>query len=284
MDRLFHGFLQQTDWLYTKVYENNFFFIDYWTFPHLWSGLVVFYLLAAAGKKHKVFWLIFLITLYEIGEILLEIIALNIFKPETLKDKLSDVVVGISGGLIAYAILKWGSRNERSEPSTKNEGINFSSLARENSDVRTRNTAIIFSSLTLAFLWAGNFHYNCNITWMNLPGLNLWACAIWLAAGCVFLGAYLFVKKNFSRMYLQLILVLLIYFVLLIMIELLGYYIFRGAGIHDKNRLASGLMHTRLSLYIYYAVFPLLIILLYDLTLGKIRKARLRMTEHFKTG
>lgn len=266
MDGFFSCLYKQTAWLYTKLFENTLFFIDYWTFPHIWSGLVIFFILAALGTKHKIFWLVFFLTAYEIVEILLEIFALHIFSPEILKDKLTDVIAGVLGGLAGYAIIKWIPRHEKP-------------------GWLARIAPIIFSSITLSFLWVGNYQYRYNFTWMNLPGLNLWAFAIWLIAGVIVLTSYLLVIKSTGKIYLQIILPWLIYFFLLIVIEFFGYHILkiRETSLHEKKPLIFGLIHGSLILHLYYVFFPFIIILFYETTLNIISKARLKMSDFSKT-
>jgi len=262
MDGFFSCLLKQTGWLYTKIFENNFFFIDYWTFPHIWSGLVIFFILAALGTKHKIFWLVFLLSSYEIIEILLEIFAMHIFKPEVLKDKLTDIITGVLGGLLGFVILKWMPLKEKP-------------------DWITKNSLLLFSSITLSFLWVGNYQYQYNILWMNLPGLNLWAFTIWMAGGYIFLNIYLFMKKSTGKIHFQIMLSWLIYFFLLILIEFFGYHFLkiRETSLHEKRPLLFGLIHGNLTLHLYYIFFPFIIILFYETTLIIVKKARLNMLD-----
>lgn len=266
MDEFYSYFLKQTGWLYLKIFENKLFFIDYWTLPHLWSGLVIFTILTALGTKHKAFWFIFLLTSYELLEVFLEIFALNIFNPETIKDKLTDIIIGVIGGVAGYNILRWVSQK------TKYPWLR-------------RTTPILFSSVTLSFLWVGNYQYHYNIAWLNIPGLNLWAFGIWLAGGFIVLYSYLLMKKTISILSLQVIFSWLIYFCLLILIEFFGYHLLhiREASPHEKNPLIFGLIHGSRSLHVYYIIFPFIIILFYETTIKIVDKARRKFSAASKT-
>ncbi len=257
MDGFFRWLFAHTGWLYVKIYENDFFFIDYWTFPHLWSGLIVFVLLAALGWRRQFFWLIFFITMYEVVEILLEIFALHIFKPEILKDKLTDVMTGLLGGVIAWAILRWTARVERSS-------------------WLTCNTPILFSSGTLSFLWVGSYQYRYNIEWMNFAGLNLWAFLLWMAGGFIFLKIYISLKSRSRQKYIAVFLSWIIYFILLLVIEFAGYHLLqiRETSIHHKRPLLLGLIHGSPGLHLYYLLFPFIIILFYEYLLKIIARAQ----------
>jgi hypothetical protein len=257
MDNFFSWLFAHTGWLYVRIYENYFFFIDYWTFPHIWSGVVVFFLLAALGWHRKFFWLILFITLYEVAEILLEIFALHIFRPEILKDKLTDILTGAGGGVIAWALLRWIPERIWSGRIGK-------------------NSAILFTSGTLSFVWAGSYQYQYNIGWMNFPGLNLWAFLLWFAGGFIFLRIYLFLQRIARKPYQSILFSWLIYFTLLLLIELVGYRILliRETSIREKNALLFGLIHGSTALHLYYLFYPFLSILFYETLLRVTTRAR----------
>jgi len=256
MDDLFRWLFAHTGWLYVKICENNFFFIDYWTFPHIWSGLVVFYLLTALDWRRKFAWLLFFITLYEVIEILLEIFALHIFKPEILKDKLTDVLTGLLGALIAFLILKYAP-------------------SRGKQNCITRNIPALFISGTLAFLWAGSYQYRYNMEWMNFPGLNLWAFLLWTAGGFIFLRIWFLVNARIRKKFISVIVSWMIYITILLILEFLGYRMLhiRETSTHLKNPLIFGLVHGSPGLHIYYLIFPFIIIFAYDAMVWVIEQA-----------
>jgi hypothetical protein len=106
MDWIIETVYSSTHWLYKVIYSNKFFFIDYWTFNHIWSGAFVYIILRA--KRIQKVWLVLILILlsYEIVEILFRIFALNLFKPEIIKDQINDIIFGLLGGVLCHYLLK----------------------------------------------------------------------------------------------------------------------------------------------------------------------------------
>ena len=144
-----------TSWLYVPIYQNPIFFIDYWSFVHFWSGLMILVSLVALKIRPIYLWLTIILILYEVSEMSIVYYALGIFHPEVIKDQITDVVVGLSGGFTGNLLLR------------KSPGIN--NRIRHLSDFR-----IIISSLTIAFIGTGNFNYLANSSdsanQFNFPG------------------------------------------------------------------------------------------------------------------
>jgi len=109
MDSIIKIVYSGTQFMYKEIYANDFFFIDYWTINHIWSGAFLFLILSAANAKYK--WAIFsgLILSWEIVEILFRILALNAFKPEIIKDQVIDLIIGILAGIACYLYLRYKS-------------------------------------------------------------------------------------------------------------------------------------------------------------------------------
>jgi len=67
--------------------------------------------------KRAFVWLIGILALYEIFEISLIYFALGFFYPETIKDQLTDILIGIVGGVIGYLYLsRRQNKTEEIEP------------------------------------------------------------------------------------------------------------------------------------------------------------------------
>ena len=148
-------FMNETSWLYTKIYQNDLFFFDLWSFVHLWSGFSVYLLLRAIGFKKPLTTLISILAIYEIIEILFIYFAFSIFKPETIKDQFTDIILGISGGLISLIFMDLLVRYNERYP-------------------RLLLTFIMFVvSSTCAFVWVGFYHYRYNVDFYNTPGINV---------------------------------------------------------------------------------------------------------------
>ncbi len=106
MDHLVIWVKEHSGWLYVQIYENQFFFLDFWSLAHLWSGFVLFTILLTFRHRHPWLWLIIYLSIYEIFEIAMLYLSLHIFLPETIKDQLTDLVVGIIGGLLSYLFVR----------------------------------------------------------------------------------------------------------------------------------------------------------------------------------
>ncbi|MCX7735433.1 MAG: hypothetical protein N2319_01855 [Candidatus Kapabacteria bacterium] len=107
MDWIIKTVYTNTLWLYKVIYSNPIFFIDFWTFNHIWSGAFIFILLSAYKVKRKWFVLILILLAYEIIEILFRIFALNLFKPEIIKDQVNDIIFGGFGAVLCYYLIKF---------------------------------------------------------------------------------------------------------------------------------------------------------------------------------
>ena len=130
---------QISAWLYVPIYQNRLFFIDFWSFVHLWSGLMLLAVFVALKFKRAFVWLIGILALYEIFEISLIYFALGFFYPETIKDQLTDILIGIVGGVIGYLYLsRRQNKTEEIEP--------------------VFNVEFLLVSVTIAFIWTGNFN------------------------------------------------------------------------------------------------------------------------------
>lgn len=129
---------QISAWLYVPIYQNRLFFIDFWSFVHLWSGLMLLAVLVAIKSKRTFVWLVVFLALYEVFEISLIYFALGVFYPETIKDQFTDIFAGIAGGALGYFHL-----SRRQNGTEEIEQI--------------INVEFLLVSLTMAFIWAGNF-------------------------------------------------------------------------------------------------------------------------------
>jgi hypothetical protein len=101
-----NSFLDHTDWLYTIIYENQFFFFDYWSIIHFASGLLIFLGLSILKIKRRFATLLFILIIYEIGELIIRETGYEIFRQELRVDQITDIWLGMLGGLVAYLILK----------------------------------------------------------------------------------------------------------------------------------------------------------------------------------
>jgi hypothetical protein len=255
-------FRVHTEFLYTLVFKNELFYIDFWSLVHIWSGLILFTILIALNVKRKWFWFIFLISIYELAEVAFIYFALHIFRPERLNDQVLDIFVGVFAACLCNFILLYRSSNS-----------GYKSLPKW--------ALMLFSSITFAFVWVGNYRYEYNFAILNTPGINRWAFFSWLAGGFIFLTIYSYIKSKQNNLIKQLAFTWLVYFVLLLLLEYIGYYIIeiREISATDAKPLIFGLIHGNLSLHIYYSVFPFLIIYFYELLVKLVTKAQFNLVK-----
>jgi len=155
-----------TEWLYTIIYQNKIFFIDFWSIIHFLSGMLFIALICWISNK-KIWLKLFLILLsYEFIEISLYFFSLEIFLPEILKDQITDIFIGLLGGIFYYYFIK--SYNEHL--------LNY--------------LVIIASVFFVAFIWVGFYGYKYNVEIFNTSGINIWAFRLWFCAGLLILFGY----------------------------------------------------------------------------------------------
>jgi uncharacterized membrane protein YeaQ/YmgE (transglycosylase-associated protein family) len=154
---------QHTGWLYVRIVDSGFLFFDFWSLVHFWTGLVLFLSLRRLSVRNAWGWLAAAIVGWELFELLALYIALDVFRPETLKDQLTDIVVGILGAKVAA----WLEARPRTLRPNFRQGQ------------KQVGVPELLAAVTLAFLWVGNYGYAYNWERLNSAGLNYWAFSLW---------------------------------------------------------------------------------------------------------
>jgi len=237
--------LNETDWLYTKIYQNSLFFFDLWSIVYCWSGFVLFVALKSLKVRKALPVLFTILFVYEIIEILFVYFAFNGFKPETIKDQFTDIIVGMLGGTIGFLIVR------------------FSRLTNK-AHLRNLNLFVIFlASLTYSWLWVGFYHYDYNQEFYNSPGINIGAFVFWvLGAFATIWGSTLI---RISNIWLKWLVVWAIYLVCLFAVEYFGFVIL---SLHESSKanappLLFGLIHGTPVLHFVYVFSPFFSITIY---------------------
>jgi hypothetical protein len=242
---LVHYILSHSAWLYTKIYQNDLFFFDLWSFVHLWSGFMLYLLIRAARLKRPMTILISILILYEIAEILFVYIALMIFRPETIKDQFTDIFLGILGGTACYFFLKMVAKFH----------MKF---------YQPIIAFIIFVvSSSYAFIWVGFYHYRYNVEVYNTPGINLSSFTAWTIGGVFILYMFRLLRKK--KLYYRLALTWLVFFIALLGFEYVYYYILvvREMSGLPLRPLIFGLIHGTRTLHVFYVLAPFILIAIY---------------------
>jgi len=252
---LIHETLSQTDWLYTRIYQNNLLFIDLWSFVHFWSGFGLIILARDLKIKHPFALMVIILVLYELLEISFLYFAMSVFRPETIKDQFTDIFIGIAGGASSWYALKFICKNDLLNRKFTLQGIAF------------------YAAITIAFIWVGFYRYEYNWGFMNSKGINFWALSWWTIACYVTINLFLLFRNRGPGI--SVIITYAIYFASLLILEYCGYYL---AGMHEiskpgSNALIFGLIHGTRAMHLFYISAPGISILAFLLARWLIAKA-----------
>lgn len=237
-----------TDWLYVIVYQNKFFFIDYWSFVHFISGILLPVILTNLKIKRVYSISFFTLIFYELVEISLIYFAFNVFKTETIKDQFTDILIGIFGVFISYLIKR------------KLSSINMSTEVR-------LNLYAAFVSVIIAFHWVGFYKYKYNIEAFNTNGLNIWTFLWWSFGLFLICQFHIRLKEKFQNAKLYYFTLYISYLIILFVVEFIGYKVLYIREIYHSNSTALlfNLIHGTFSLHLFYLTSPIIIILFYEL-------------------
>ncbi|MEP0862480.1 MAG: hypothetical protein HRF52_13670 [Ignavibacterium sp.] len=233
-----------TEWLYTVLYHNKYFFFDYWSLVHFFSGFFIPVILSNLRIRRIYFITFLLLVLYEVVEISLIYVAFNIFKPETIKDQITDIIVGFFGLLLNFRLGKYilNSRNK----------IKYSHYF-----------PAIVTSLTISFIWVGFYQYKYNYNFLNSNGFNFWAFGCWSVSILFICILFSHFKNKFSNKLKFYSIFYLVYFSSLVIVEFIGFNILGIKEIAHINSdsLIFNLIHGTTTLHIYYLLAPLIAIM-----------------------
>lgn len=250
MELLRYWYYDRFDWLYTRIYENQFFFFDYWSFVHLWSGFVLFVIIIYYKKSNPFLYQIFFLVIYELGEILFRYLLFKIIEPETFKDQITDIVIGFIGGVVCFYLIV-------------NEKLIIIEIKRKYFDLFT----IFFVSITISFLWVGFYGYKYNVSFLNTPGINVTTWILWTIGLILCSFTYKQLKEKLNSRWKSISIVYILYIPLLFLFEYFNYHILMFREISTANRVALifDVIHGTSALHIYYLTAPIINIFTYDI-------------------
>lgn len=258
---------QNTNWLYVKIFENKLFFFDYWSFVHFTSGILLYSIFINFKKK----WLIIisLLILYELVEILTIYFALNVFKPETIKDQFTDIIVGILGAYFQMLLLKYFNKFE------KNIKDNF-----------LQNYSIIFISIQISFWWVGSYGYKHNFKLLNTAGLNIITFLIWFISLFFIYKIYDKIKAINTNKVKSFIITYLIYLISLFIYEYITYNFLgiKEIGHKNKSPLLFDLIHGTIVLHLVYLLMPLILLSGYKIFYKLLTKTTIQSFYKYSSG
>lgn len=100
----------------TTLFENSWFFLNIWSFIHLFFGGLIIWILNKFKLKYygKYMILLTLLVLWEVFEFILYGVSNPpIIEGEYLKDVIWDIIIGMIGGLFADLYMKYFSYNKK---------------------------------------------------------------------------------------------------------------------------------------------------------------------------
>lgn len=236
---------EHADWLYTKIYQNEFFFFDLWSIVHCWSGFVLYISLKAFHAKKPLSILLCILFVYNVFEVLFNYFSSNIFEVETIKDQITDIIMGMLGGMIGFLILRFNSLNKKTQIG--------------NLDL----FAIFLASVTYAWLWVGFYRYDYNQEFYNSAGINIGAFVFWVLGA--FATIWVSTLIRLSNIWLKWLVVWTTYLVCLFAVEYFGFVIL---SLHESSKanaqpLLFGLIHGTSVLHFVYVFSPFFTISIY---------------------
>lgn len=237
-----------TEWLYTVIYQNKFFFLDYWSFVHFFSGFILPIILTNLKIRKVFLFSLLILVLYEVVEISLIYIAFNIFKPENIKDQFTDIVVGLTGIVFIERI-----RKQISDSLNRKKYFHF--------------FPTVITPIIISFIWVGFYQYKYNYNFLNNDGFNLWAFGWWSISLFLICHFYSKLRNKFSNQIKFYLLFYLIYSISLVTIEFIGYKLLGIKEIFHTNsqNLIFNLIHGTPVLHIFYLLAPFIAIMLYKM-------------------
>ncbi|HRG97135.1 MAG TPA: hypothetical protein PLR99_12860 [Polyangiaceae bacterium] len=233
--------LSRTSWLYTKLLEGPFFFFDLWSLAHLYSGFFVMLVVLALRARRPWAWLVAALVAYELLELAFIYVAFHAFRPETLKDQVTDVVVGALGGLVAARLAR------------RSAALTRPARARV-----ARHGAAFLAAVAIAFEWVGHYGYRYSRPFFNSPGLSWWAFLLWTLGLVAVAEGYAFFEARLGSRLKALAVTAAGYGAALGVVEYLGYAVLeiREVGHPGRAALALDLVHGTRALHAFYLGAP----------------------------
>jgi hypothetical protein len=227
-----------TGFLYTKVLVTRWCFFDLWSFVHFGTGGLLMAVLQRRRLPRPFGLLLVLLVGYEFVEIALTALAV-LFLPEILPDQVTDVAVGMAGGVFAWIADRHAAvaGGPRSSP--------------------LRDACV---AAGLALLWVGLYGYRYDISALNSRFVSWWALLLWGGALLIVFQSYDAIRPSFSHPTMALSVVWPLFTCALFAGEYLSHAILGIRELHAATPTAFGLIDgTPLLKFVYGAAPPLAI-------------------------
>ena len=242
MKLYYDALLHATAWLYVVILRWGPLYVDLWTFPHILSGFGLMAVCISRGgsRGNAWFWTLVVLAGYEVLELILAVLSVDVFLPEILLDKLNDIIVGAAAALFAEWV-----------------------ITRYRVIIRPLSQALpiipgnaVFSTVVLAFFWTGSYGYRYNVSFLNSPGINWWAFVLWTCGLLFALAVFAMSRSTMTNGFVRLAAAVAAYWVALIALEFVGYNVL---GIRETTNggaraLIGNLIHGNPMLHVFYLV------------------------------
>lgn len=169
---LYHGFIEATRILYTKVFVERFFFFDLWSINHMWTGFMLYLILSVFQIKKPFTVILVCLFGYEVFEISLTYFATSIFIPEIIKDQVTDIFIGLTGSFIGFLFLS-----------------NYDFLI-SRFQIIVQNAFIFFISMSFSFLWLVFSHESVCLDGTSCTEINLIIFFLWLTQAYITIAVF----------------------------------------------------------------------------------------------
>lgn len=259
MDTFFQNIRDNSEWLYSIIFEYKWFYYDLWSFVHLWSGGIIFAVLTAYKVKRKWIILLLILSVFKLIEASLSISIFELFKPERSVSILNDIVIGMLGAFFMHLYFNW--KHTKKHP---------------------KWLALFISSITIAFIWVGTYRYNYSIPFFNSPFINWWALTAWTLSGMtiIFVSSYI---KNKINYFFGVTIPWFIYLILLFAVEYIAYHLLSLREVSEGTTpLIFDIIHGSKVMHIYYTTAPLYFIGLFFLLSYIFKKIKLNTSNEAK--
>lgn len=234
LETAYRGFVEAAAVMYTVILDTPLFFIDLWSFAHLASGAILAVILL---RRHtpSPFSLLFLILCgYEALELWLTWAAIHVFLPETLPDQVTDIAIGLVGGMLGLGLWRWWRDCTAAWRRT---------LVRD---------AIVAGGL--AAVWVASFGYRYNVGLFNTPGLNWMAWLLWSAGLFGALRIERGLRRALAGTWTRAGATWAVFLVGLLAVEYIGYHVVHLRLLTSEGPLVFGLIHGPPRLKAFYVV------------------------------
>lgn len=252
MHTILQNIRDNSEWLYSIIFEYKWFYYDLWSFVHLWSGGIIFAILSAYKVKRKWIILLGILSVSKLIEVSFSFSIFELFKPERSVSILNDIVIGMTGAFLMHLYFNW--KLTKKHP---------------------KWLALFISSITIAFIWVGTYRYNYSIPFFNSPFINWWALTAWTVSGMtiIFVSSYIKTKINY---FFGVTIPWLIYLILLFAVEYIAYHLLSLREVSEgATPLIFDIVHGSRIMHIYYTTAPLYFIGLFFLLNYLFKKIKL---------